>query len=266
MMQLYNADCYEKIKEIPDNSVDLVIIDPPYQFQSAGGGGAFGSKKRSYHQEYYAMLKRTGRTEETERLRIIANKKAQRDNYAALASGFDYSILDELCRVQDKINAYVWCSKAQLRFLLDYYDDKRCAIDVLTWHKTNPTPTCNNTYLSDTEYCVFARQRGVKLYGTYHTKHKYYVSPANVADKKKYGGHPTIKPLEIIKNFVTNSSLRGGVILDCFMGSGTTGVAAKELGRSFIGIEIDKKYFDIAKKRIDDAKEKEPDTNTNDLP
>ena len=50
------------------------------------------------------------------------------------------------------------------------------------------------------------------------------------------------------------------------MGSGTTGVAAKELGRNFIGIEIDKKYFDIAKKRIDDAKEEEPDTNTNDLP
>ena len=50
------------------------------------------------------------------------------------------------------------------------------------------------------------------------------------------------------------------------MGRGTTGVASKELGRNFIGIEIDKKYFDIAKKRIDNATEEEPDTNTNDLP
>lgn len=252
-IELYNADCYEKIKDIPDNSVDLVIIDPPYLFNSNKGGGAFGSKNRSYHQEYYALLKRTGRTEETERLRIRGNARRQRDNLNSLASGFDYSILDELCRVQDKINIYVWCSKAQLRPLLDYYDDKRCAIDVLTWHKTNPVPTCNNTYLSDTEYCIFARQRGVKLYGTYHTKHKYYVSPANVADKKKYGGHPTIKPLNIIKNLVTNSSLQGGVVLDCFMGSGTTGVAAKQLDRSFIGIEIDKEYYEIAKKRIEDA-------------
>lgn len=217
-ISLYNADCYEKIKDIPDNSVDLVIIDPPYLFNSDKGGGAFGPKNRSYHQEYYALLKRTGRTEETERLRIIANKKAQRDNYAVLASGFDYSILDELCRVQDKINIYVWCSKAQLRHLLDYYEDRGCSIDVLTWHKTNPTPTCNNTYLSDTEYCVFARQRGVKLYGTYHTKHKYYVSPANVADKKKYGGHPTIKPLNIIKNLITNSSLQGGGYTRLFYG------------------------------------------------
>ena len=250
-IELYNADCYEKIKEIPDNSVDLVIIDPPYLFNSNKGAGAFGSKKRSYHQEYYALLRRTGRTDETERLRIRGNAQRQRDNLNSLASGFDYSILDELCRVQDKINIYVWCSKAQLRPLLDYYDDKRCAIDVLTWHKTNPVPTCHNTYLSDTEYCLFARQRGVKLYGTYHTKHKYYVSPANVADKKKYGGHPTIKPLNIIKNLITNSSLRGGVVLECFMGSGTTGVAAKELGRSFIGIEIDKEYYEIAKKRIE---------------
>lgn len=252
-ISLYNADCYEKIKDIPDNSVDLVIIDPPYLFNSNKGGGASGSKNRSYHQEYYALLKRTGRTEETERLRIRGNARRQRDNLNSLASGFDYSILDELCRVQDKINIYVWCSKAQLRPLLDYYDDKRCAIDVLTWHKTNPVPTCNNTYLSDTEYCIFARQRGVKLYGTYHTKHKYYVSPANVADKKKYGGHPTIKPLNIIKNLITNSSLQGGVVLDCFMGSGTTGVAAKQLDRSFIGIEIDKEYYEIAKKRIEDA-------------
>lgn len=253
MIELYNADCYEKIKDIPDNSVDLVIIDPPYLFNNGKRGGAFGADKRSYHEEYYAMFRRTGATEETERLRIIANKKAQSDLVAKMASGFDYSILDELCRVQDKINIYVWCSKAQLRPLLDYYDDKRCAIDVLTWHKTNPTPTCNNTYLSDTEYCIFARQRGVKLYGTYHTKHKYYVSPANVADKKKYGGHPTIKPLNIIKNLITNSSLQGGVVLDCFMGSGTTGVAAKQLDRSFIGIEIDKEYYEIAKKRIEDA-------------
>lgn len=252
MIQLYNDDCYEKIKDIPDNSVDLVIIDPPYLFNTDKGGGAFGSKKRNYHAEYYAMLKRKGHAdEETERLRVIANSKKIRDNVESLSSGFDYSILDELCRVQERINAYVWCSKSQLKDLFNYYDDKRCAIDLLTWHKTNPTPLCNNTYLSDTEYCVFVRQRGVKLYGNYHTKRKYWVTPANVADKKRYGGHPTIKPQEIIENLITNSSERWGVVLDCFMGSGTTGAAAKKLGRSFIGIELDKKYFDIAKERIE---------------
>lgn len=249
MIALYNADCYEKLKEIPDKSVDLIIIDPPYLFQGHGGGGAFGTKKRNYHAEYESLFKRTGATRETERLRIKANKQRAAADLAGIDGGFKYDLLDELDRKEKAINTYIWCSKAQLRTILQHYEDKGCSVDVLTWHKTNPTPTCNNTYLSDTEYLVFAREKGVKVYGTYHTKHKYYVTPANAEDKKKYG-HPTIKPLFIIENLITNSTLPGGVILDCFMGSGTTGVAAKKLQRSFIGIEIDEKYFDIASKRI----------------
>jgi DNA modification methylase len=254
VIELYNADCYEKLKEIPDGSVDLVIIDPPYQFNGKTGGGAFGPKKRDYHEEYRDLYKRTGKTEETERLRIKANKARASEDLAGIDTGFDYSALDLLDAKMKAINAYVWCSKAQLRDILAHYQDKKCSTDILTWHKTNPTPTCNNTYLSDTEYLVYAREKGVKLYGSYATKHKYYVTPANVADKKLYK-HPTIKPLDIIKNLITNSSLRGGVVLDCFMGSGTTGVAAKELGRSFIGIEIDEKYYKIAEKRIAEATE-----------
>ena len=74
----------------------------------------------------------------------------------------------------------------------------------------------------------------------------------NVKDKKLYS-HPTIKPLNIIENLIINSSLRGGVVLDCFMGSGTTGVACKKLGRSFIGCEINEEYFKIAERRINDT-------------
>lgn len=72
-------------------------------------------------------------------------------------------------------------------------------------------------------------------------------------DKKLYK-HPTIKPLNIIENLVINSSNENDVVLDCFMGSGTTGVACKKLNRKFIGIEIDEKYFEIAKNRIEEVK------------
>ena len=133
--------------------------------------------------------------------------------------------------------------------MIDYYDDKDCNIDLLTWHKTNPMPTCNGTYLSDTEYLVFAREKGVGLYGTYETKNKYWVTPANVDDKQMWK-HPTIKPLNIIENLVINSSKENDVVLDCFMGSGTTGVACKELNRDFIGIELNPEYFEIAQRRI----------------
>lgn len=135
---------------------------------------------------------------------------------------------------------------------MKYYIDKGCNFDVITWHKTNPCPTMNNTYANDTEYCVFARSKNVKIYGNYHTKKKYYVTPTNKADKKLYK-HPTIKPLEIIKNFIINSSNENDNVLDCFMGSGTTGVACKELNRNFYGVELDKEYFEIAKKRIDES-------------
>ena len=62
--------------------------------------------------------------------------------------------------------------------------------------------------------------------------------------------HPAEKPLNLIKEYVELHSLKGQTVMDCFMGSGTTAVACKELDRNFIGIELEKKYFDIAKERI----------------
>lgn len=106
-----------------------------------------------------------------------------------------------------------------------------------------------NKYLTDTEYCLFFREKGTKVYGSFKTKRTYYVTKKNMKDKKLYK-HPTIKPLDIIKNLIINSSQEGDTVLDCFMGSGTTGVACKELNRNFIGMEINEEYYQIAKDRI----------------
>ena len=122
----------------------------------------------------------------------------------------------------------------------------------VTWHKQNPSPLTNNIYLPDTEYIVFAREKGVKLYGNYHTKHKYYISGTNQVDKKKYG-HPTIKPIPFIEHHIENSSKEGDIVLDCFAGSGTTLVGAINKGRRFIGFEINEEYYKIAKSRIAEA-------------
>ena len=302
---IYNEDCYEGIKRIPDKSIDLVVIDPPYQFCQGGkghseiadrkdkskkeiysldtditkrkigtcyssGGGCFGTKKRNYHSEinltdmnitserkaYEDYVANYGKDDESERLRIIANAIDNRQNTYFISKGFSNEILDELCRVMKKINIYVWCNKNQLRQLFDYFDDLGCNIDLLTWHKTNPIPTCNNTYLSDTEYCVFAREGGVKIYGTVETKKKYYVSSCNVSDKELYE-HPTIKPEEIITNLIVNSSKENDVVLDCFMGSGTTAVCAKNTKRNFIGFELNPKYWQIAVDRVNGLSQKD---------
>ena len=220
MIKLLNGDCLEVMKNLPTRSVDLVVTDPPYDIHAGKGGGAFGNHKAFSEIQF-------------------------------ICNGFSNEVLDELCRVMKKINCYFFCSQKQIIPLLDYFvKDKKCNYNLLTWHKTNPVPACNNKYLSDTEYCLFFRESGVQVFGTYQTKKKFYVTPTNKADKDKYK-HPTIKPLDIIQNLIINSSKENDVVLDPFVGSGTTGVACKNLNRNFIGIELDKNYFEIAKKRID---------------
>lgn len=218
--ELVCGDCLNVLKNIPDKSVDLVVIDPPYQMNCGGGGGAFGRDKRAYHDEIDHMT-----------------------------NGIENAVLEELVRVMKKINIYIWCSKDQLQQFINFFVGKGCKLDLLTYHKTVPTPTCNNKYLSDTEYLLFFKERGVKLYGSYATKKKYYFRLTNKKDKKKYN-HPTIKPLDIVENLIINSTKENDLVLDCYLGSGTTAVAAKKLNRRFIGIELDENILNIARERL----------------
>ena len=216
---IYNEDCLNGLKRIPSNSIDLVITDPPYILENKGGG-IYKQDDKKYAKELENIKK-----------------------------GFDIKILDELCRVMKKINIYIWCSQKQIVELINYFTNKNCNWNLITWHKSNPLPACSNKYLTDTEYCLFFREKGVKILGTFETKFTYYITPLNVADKHLWV-HPTVKPIEIIKNFIINSSLENDIVLDCFMGSGTTAVACKETGRHYIGFEINKEYCDIANDRL----------------
>ena len=218
---IYFGDAYELIKHIPDGSVDLILTDPPYDF----GGTSFGglTKKMKYTGEFKDFI-----------------------------TGYDYSLLTEMRRVMKKVNIYLWCNKAQIKTYLEFFHG--CNFEVIIWGKSNPPPFTNGHYLKDKEYCLYFWEKGVKVHPTYETGKTVYLSKTNVKDKKSYG-HPTIKPLQIIKNLELNSSERGGTILDPMMGSGTTCVAAKELGRKYIGFEIDRGYFEIAKRRIEETQE-----------
>lgn len=215
--RIYNEDCYKAIKDLPDKSIDLVIIDPPYLMDTRGKG---------FHKkiDYYDIIENEG-----------------------LSSGINIGILIELERVMKATNIYIFCNKNLLRILFNFYKNKN--IDLLVWNKTNPIPTTNNKYLSDIEYVFFARDEGVKLYGDYFSLKKFYISEVNKRDKDKFE-HPTIKPYNLIKQYVSNSSREGDVILDCFLGSGTTAVACKNINRNYIGFEINKKWFDIATNRL----------------
>ena len=228
--EVYNMDCMEAIKLLDDKSIDLVVMDPPY------------------------LLNLTK-----------VKKTSSFNNYAneliGLKDGFDLKVLDLLIPKMKKINMYIYCSKRQVKDLIEYFTSKNCNYEILTWHKQNPSPLINNNYLPDTEYVIFAREKGVRLYGNYHTKRKYYISGVNQVDKKKYK-HPTIKPLPFIENHIINSSKEGDLILDCYCGSGTTLVGAIKNNRNFIGFEIDKNYYEIAKQRVAEALAEESNIET----
>ena len=173
-------DCLEGMKQIPDGTVDLIVTDPPYLLENTGGG-LFSMEKIRFHKELQEIK-----------------------------DGFDMRILDECCRVMKQTNIYLWCSQKQIPQYLDYFVKQRgCNWNLLTWHKTNPVPACGNKYVTDTEYCLFFRDKGVKLYGDFSTKATYYLSNTNRVDKNRWH-HPTIKPLGYIQRQIINSSQMGG--------------------------------------------------------
>jgi hypothetical protein len=113
--------------------------------------------------------------------------------------------------------------------------------NLITWAKPNPVPTCNNKYLPDVEYVVHGFGKGA-LHGEMKDKQSFFLENAG----QKTTPHPNEKPIPLMEKLVRLGSLAGKTILDPFMGSGTTGVAAIQMGRKFIGIEREPKYFDIA--------------------
>jgi len=211
---LYCGDCLEIMPQL-DMKFDLCLTDPPYVQDSHGGGGAFGCRMRDYHK-----------------------------GVDSLGYGFENKVLSEAIKLLDKVHFYVFCSKNQLIQILLFFE--KYNYDILAYHKTNPTPTCNNKYLPDTEYIVFVREKGVLLFGTYSTKKKYFIQE----NAKNDFNHPTVKPLNIIGTLLGNSTKDDDIILDPFAGSGTTGRACKDLHRKCVLIEKEEKYCKIIVDRM----------------
>lgn len=144
-MQLYNEDCLERMKKMPDKSVDLILTDPPYVIERGGHAG-----KQSY---------------------VAKNIKQRFDNeLVAISHGIDEEMLSQMCRVMKKINIYLWCNKLQIHQYLDYFESKDTKFELIVWSKTNVLPLVNMTWLPDIEFCLYFREKGVFIGGNFHTK------------------------------------------------------------------------------------------------
>ena len=220
--EIYNEDSYQAIKKIPDKSIDCIYTDIPYLIVSGGGGSS----------------------------RVAQSiNKVNNEDLRDIKNGIDYSIFEDFERTMKKVNIFIWCSKMQIPYILNYWTEKGYNFEILVWCKINPIPATNNTWLPDVEYCLYFRESGVKLNDGYELKSKFYISPINKPDKDLYN-HPTIKPLDLVKRHLLHSTQENDIVADFFLGSGTTCVAARETNRRYIGFEKDKKYFEIAKDRL----------------
>ena len=228
--KIYNEDCMVGVKKIPDNIIDLVIIDPPYQINN-------------HNVKYDSDLARSINS---------YNDELYKSN---LTGGYDYNILEEILRVLKKVNLYIFCNGEQIPFYIRFFVlERKCKMDIIIWNKTNALPLFNNKYLSDKEYCLYFRKGGYCSPKNYEDAKTVFLYPINIKDKKKWK-HPTIKPEALIRKLIRNSSRENDIVLDCFMGSGTTAVSCIKEKRNYIGFEINKEFYNTCLKRIKEVKE-----------
>lgn len=217
---IYNKDCLEGLKEIPDNSIDLIITDPPYELDSNGGG-------------HSKLLKN--------RAEKLANSLSE------IRDGFDVEThLNEWQRVCKKVNFFIFCSNKQITKLMQWGESRGFVTTLLVWHKTNATPFCNGTWQSDLEFVVHIREPGATFKGGVKLKSKCYRSGI----KQSEYGHPTEKPIMILHKYLEIGSEEKDIILDPFAGSGSIAEACLNKDRHFIGFEISEEYHKMCMERI----------------
>lgn len=214
---LYLGDCLDVMENIPDDSVDLVLTDPPY-------GIKFQSHRR----------------------KIIYNKIQNDNNLNFLDSFFKES----LSVMKQNTAIYVFCSWHNVDTFKAVFEKYFKLKNILIWVKNNHgSGDLKSSYAPKYEFV---------LYGNNGRKGFNFGRKEDVLffDKTKNKLHPTQKPIDLLEFFINNSTDEQEAIIDPFMGSGSTGVACLNTGRNFIGIELDKEYFNISCNRIKETIEK----------
>ena len=244
--KIYNDDCLEGMKKIEDNSVDLIITDPPYEHVKGG------MKSKKYNVG-------TWKSDSYMNEKMSDFKKEDIFNF-----------LDVSITKMKKVNMYIFCSKLQLAHYFDYLNkNKKLKYDLLVWDKSSDdgkySMKSSKFFTQDIEYIIRIYESGVslnKVWNEERTKSdsRYYMKRQKFKQPK--GEHGTMKPVELIERFIELCSNENDIVLDPFMGSGTTAIACLNTNRNYIGFELDKKYCELANNRIKEfISEKEELTN-----
>lgn len=222
--EIFNGDCLEILKNIENEYIDLCIIDPPYKLTS---GGCTTSAINGH-------FKKNGKaTDGAKSGKIFKENDIKPSDY-----------MKEIFRVlKDGSHFYVMCNDKHLKEMIQEGESAGFKLlNILVWNKGMHTPL--RYYLKNVEFVILFR-KGKAI-------------PINIMGSKallNFNGikgkqHPSEKPVELFEHFILNSSKENDIVLDCFIGSGTTAVAAINTNRKYIGIELDKDYYNMTNERI----------------
>jgi len=249
--RLLNGDCFDILRQIPDDSIDMIFADPPYFLSSSNKITNKGGK-------------------------FVTCNKGDWDTDVDFEEkeNFNTQWLKECKRIL-KNNGTIWISGTFHNiYMIGYLLNKLnfFILNDIIWYKPNATPNLScRRFTASHETLIWAAKNDSKKYVfnyEYLKNNKFeddffknegkqmrsvWAIPTTKASEKTLGYHPTQKPLQLLNRIVLATTNEGDIILDPFMGSGTTGVAALMNNRKFIGIEKEKEYFDLANKRIENS-------------
>ena len=221
---LLHGDCLEVMKEIDDGSIDLIVTDPPYRTTPRGGTGNSGGmcKKKEFSSG-----------------KVFKHNDIKFEEY-----------LPEFYRIlKDNSHCYIMCNNKNIIEL-----QNKCIeygfhfIKNLIWNKGNKI--MGQTYMGQYEYIVFLRKGIHKKINNCGTPDILNVPNKKTKNEEGKNIHDTEKPVELMKILIENSSNENDIIFEPFSGAGGTIIGAKELGRRYVGVELDEGYCEISKNRL----------------
>ena len=226
---LYQGNAYTLIDELIKKKITVnhIITDPPYNI----------SKENNFN--------------------TLKNPRKGVD-FGAWDKGFDlFSWIPKYEKILNPNGSMiVFCSYRYISFIIQSMEESGLSVkDIIVWKKSNPMPrNINRRYVQDMEFAVWAVKKGAKWVFNKDKNRSYMrslIETPTVSGNEKVN-HPTQKSLKLMEDIIKTHTNENELIIDPFMGSGSTGVACLISGRKFIGIELDKNYFHLAAKRINE--------------
>lgn len=243
-VNIFNGNCLDILPNLEKESFDLIFADPPYRLSNGG------------------ITCRAGE--------IALVDKGEWDKSQGFDEDFKFTYKwIKLCRELLKSNGTIWISGTPHSIFQAGYALQSLGFHIMneiTWFKPNAPPNLSCRYFTHSHESLIWAKKSKEAKHTFNyglmrkwndkispegkqMRSVWYI-PLTSLEEKKHGKHPTQKPLELMRRIILSSSNRGDLVLDPFLGSGTTGVIAKRFERKFTGIEIDKDFCELAKKRI----------------